>query len=75
MQKTIAIALMDSLIALGRPLNDVVLKIGEIDDDEQKRAFRHAIAAIMGDVYTELMIPILREYPELDLDAGKTGST
>ncbi len=39
-----------------------------IADETERRAFRRAIATVMVDVYSELMLPVIRQYRDLDPD-------
>ena len=39
--------------------------VEKIQDMDQRRIFRRALAAIVGEVYTEIYVPIGREFPDL----------
>ena len=68
MDKEIAKNLMANLLALSEPMNSVAETIELIDDEAQKLPLKQAIYKIIGDVYVDLMRPIIREYPEYDPD-------
>jgi hypothetical protein len=42
--------------------------VAEITDPNEKATFIQAVGDLMGDIYGKLMIPILRQYPDLDPD-------
>lgn len=68
MDKTVAGDLMKTLLELSASMNTVAALIEKIDDEKQKLILRGGIADLMGAVYTDLMRPIIREYPELNPD-------
>lgn len=63
---------MRDLLALSGPLNSATLLTNQIPDEVERKRFRRAIGTIMNEVYTNLMMPIVRQYPELDPDSNKT---
>ena len=68
MQKNFAQQLMAEIALLNVRLNQVADLIEQLEDEGERKAYRHTIATVMGSVYTELMVPTLRQYPELDPD-------
>jgi hypothetical protein len=68
MKPEVAEVLMKSLIDLGPPINAIALQLEEIEDENERRFFRRGLGAIMGSVWTEMQLPIVREYPDLDPD-------
>ncbi len=68
MDRAIGERLMERLLALTAPLNDAVALIEQIGDERQRLELRRGIGEVMGRVYTDLMVPIIREYPDLDPD-------
>ncbi|HCM1914386.1 TPA: nuclear receptor NHR-99 [Salmonella enterica subsp. salamae serovar 28:r:e,n,z15] len=68
MNKNIASNIMASLMRLNDSTNDVIYEIEKIDDNENKKIFRRAIAGIVLMIDSELMQPIIKEYPDLDPD-------
>ncbi len=66
MDKEIARKLIEFAIALDKPLNDATALTGQISDTDERKAVRRAIAEITGTAYSELIRPILRQYPDLD---------
>jgi hypothetical protein len=59
--------LMEYLLALSEPLNNATELTKSINDPEEAKEVRRRLAGIMSSVY-EAMLPIIREYPELDPD-------
>lgn len=68
MQKDFARQLMAEIALLDVRLNQIAHLIEQIEDGSERKAYRRAIATVMGSVYIELMVPTLRQYPELDPD-------
>jgi len=68
MERKIAEKLMKIFNSLGDPLNEASLQIEQISDDKEKKVLRRGLAEIMGRIFTDLEIPIIREYPDLDPD-------
>jgi 2-oxo-4-hydroxy-4-carboxy--5-ureidoimidazoline (OHCU) decarboxylase len=60
--------LMETLRSLGNQLNVVAERIEALDASDQKQQLKQNMARIMSYVYTDLMIPIIKEHPSLDLD-------
>lgn len=68
MDRNVAELLMKSLLALGKPLNDATVAADQIIDEDERKNFLKILGRFMGNIYTELMIPIIRQYPDLDPD-------
>jgi len=68
MERKIAEDLMAALITLGAECTKVSEITQKIQDNDERIKFRRGLGGIIGDVYTELMIPIIRQYPDLDPD-------
>ena len=63
-----AAALMAIYARVGDAFNEATTIIaGEADSEEQKR-LRKPLGALMIDLYTQLQLPIIRAFPELDPD-------
>lgn len=39
-----------------------------IEDESERKIFRRAIVTLFADVYDKLMLPVIREFPDLDPD-------
>jgi hypothetical protein len=42
--------------------------VGSIQDAEEQKLMRRPIGELGADVYTKLMRPVIRQYPDLDPD-------
>lgn len=65
MERDTAVEIVTYLKALDGPINSAMVAVEKIKDLEQRRAFRRALADVVGSVYTELFVPIGREFPDL----------
>jgi len=74
MEKNLAAQLMADFLALAGPLNSATVLTSQITDKNEQVTFRAGIGQIMGIVYTELMMPIIQQYPDLDPDRGQPRS-
>jgi len=68
MEREIAKKIMAELERLGAAMNDVVSIIEDINDEKEKKKFRRELGDLMGKSFTNIMCPIIREYPDLDPD-------
>lgn len=68
MDRELATRLMCVLPDVGRPLNEAAQLIEEISDEAEKLKFKRAIGEIMAKLFTDLMLDIIGQYPELDPD-------
>jgi hypothetical protein len=75
MNRSTALEIAQHLKELDRPLNAAMAAVEKIDDQEQRRAFRRALAAVVGAVYTDLFVPIGEEFPDLLPDKQDVDST
>ena len=66
MEKTVAARLMKLFLELDEPLNKATEIIGELPDQEEQVTMRRGIAEVGSRVYADLMLPIIRRYPDLD---------
>jgi len=65
MERSTAVEIINHLKALDDPMNAAMAAVEKIQDMDQRRIFRQAFAAIVGEVYSEICVPIGREFPEL----------
>lgn len=68
MDKEIARKLIAVAVALDNPLNEATVLTDQISDVEERKRVLRAIAEVNGTAYSELIRPILRQYPDLDPD-------
>ncbi len=65
MDRDVADLLMKRLVALNKPVNDVMEAIEQISDLNEKRRFRREIGEIVAVTYTNLTMPVAKQYPDL----------
>ena len=53
--------------SMAEPLDRLAALTEQIVDEDERRDFRRRLAQIMGDIYPDLLTPIIRQYPDLDL--------
>jgi hypothetical protein len=68
LEKDVAKDLVVKFAELGAAMNVVATAIEAVDVDDKKRELRRGIADLMGLLYTELLRPIILEFPDLDPD-------
>ena len=56
------------LFSLDGPLHTATELTSEIEDENERKLIRKGIGEIGGRIYTDLMRPIIRQYPDLDPD-------
>lgn len=66
MDRQLAAEIMN-ILASGRELNALEALALRIEDDTERRVFRRVLAQIMG-LYTDLIVSIAHQYPDLDPD-------
>jgi len=67
MDRAIAEKLMAALMRFTEPFNDITELTGEITDERERKDFRRPLGEIGVRLYTA-MLPIIRQYPDLDPD-------
>lgn len=72
MERATAELMMKELLALSQPLNAATALTDQIADRAEREQFRRELAALMGDIYIDLIKPIIKQYPDLDPDRRKT---
>jgi DNA-binding transcriptional LysR family regulator len=68
LKKDSAEALMQKLLELSNSMNQVCDLINQLESEEEREQFRRGMSGMLADVYTELMRPLIRQFPELDPD-------
>lgn len=66
MDRDVAELLMQRLVALNKPVNDVFEAIENISDLKEKRRFRKQLGEIIAATYINLTVPVVDQYPDLD---------
>jgi len=68
MEKPLASRFIEASVALDAPISKLSDLVAEIADPDEKAAFNQAVGDLMGLVFARLMVPVLRQYPDLDPD-------
>jgi hypothetical protein len=68
MEKARAAGLMETARSIGEHLNKLHELSERLTTDPHRNEFRTHIAELMGIVTTDIMLPIIAEYPDLDPD-------
>ena len=71
MDKTTANSLMKEMLALSQHIDEAGELTKQIIDENERYVIRKGIADVAGIVYTDIMMPLIRQYPELDPDKDK----
>jgi len=58
--------LMDQVVLCHKAIDEAENIAREIADPKQRDQTRKALAEASGHIYAEIMMPLIREYPELD---------
>ena len=66
MQRPIAEKLMKIMLSIDEPLSVATELTDEIEDPEEARLIRRGIAEVVSKVFSGVMIPIIRQYRDLD---------
>ena len=68
MDKDVAEQLMSQFMAMSGPLNEATRLTEAIPERSDRESIRKGLGTIMGLLYTDLMLPIIAKYPDLDPD-------
>lgn len=68
MDRRIAELIMKDLLALNSLLNSMDPLINQISNADEQRLLRRGLGGVIISIYTDLMRPIIKQYPELDPD-------
>jgi hypothetical protein len=66
MDKVLGKALVEHFLALDGPLNAAAALAEDIADENERKAIRGAIAEVGMTIYTDLIRPVTRIYPDLE---------
>ncbi len=70
MDRTTAKELMRVFEEIGSSLNQANCKVSELPDVDEQKLMRRGLGNLMGMLFTELQLHIIRQYPDLDPDKG-----
>jgi hypothetical protein len=58
--------LMKNIMEVNDHLNACTLLSDQIADEKEKKEIRRGIGELLGRIYTDIMIPIISQHPDLD---------
>lgn len=68
MDRAIAEKLMEQYHLIGDSFNRATEIISTITDTAEQKRLRQPIGKLMANIWTDLMLPIVKEHPDLDPD-------
>jgi hypothetical protein len=60
--------MIGKLLEVSQKLNELAESVEQVSDLEERKRIRRPVGQLMGLVYTDLIVPIITEYPDLDPD-------
>jgi hypothetical protein len=66
MERDLAVQMIEVAQSMTEPLDRLATLTEQIANEDERRDFRRRLAQIMGDIYPDLLTPIIRQYPDLD---------
>jgi hypothetical protein len=69
MEKALAEVILQSVLSLSKTFNDLDPIVREIKDPEERRRLLVCLGTVMAELSTEIIFPIVKQYPEMDPDA------
>lgn len=69
MEKSSAEKVIKAVLQLDVQLNEVDAQLRELPDDAERKALLRALGTIILDLDSELIRPLVRQYPDLDPDS------
>ncbi len=68
MEKALANKVIQAALSIGEHLNRLADLSFRISNEAEQREFRKSLGEAMGILYTGIMMPIIKEHPDLDPD-------
>jgi hypothetical protein len=68
MQRDDAAKILQSALSLGNPINVLDSLVSQLPDSQEKTLFVQALGNIMGILTRDIVLPIVRQHPDLDPD-------
>lgn len=68
MDKARAKLILDQIKSMDGSFGKLSEFVHGISNEEERKSYAKQLGDIMGRMYTEIMIPIIRQYPDLDPD-------
>jgi hypothetical protein len=61
--------MMRAFLAMNESLNSATSLTAQIGGKDERESFRRAIGNVMQTIYIDLMMPVIKQYPDLDPDS------
>ena len=71
MKRDMAEKILQEMMGIGDRLNVATSFVDKIENKDECKKFKIPIGNIMGLIYTEIMIPIIKQHPDLDPDRAE----
>ncbi len=68
MEKALAEVILKSVLRLGNGFNDLDTLVRDLKDSDERRRLLNCLGMVMSELNAGVVIPIVRQYPELDPD-------
>ena len=68
MDRNTAERLLQLYSQVGELFNQATAVIGELPDKDEQKHLRRPLGTVMANLWTDLMLPIVRQFPDLDPD-------
>src|ERR1700694_5331740 len=75
MDKSVATQMIQAALSIGDHLNKLTDLSSRLSSEADQRKFRTNLGSAMGISYTDIMMPIIKEHPDLDPDMLGYAST
>lgn len=72
MERAIAERLMELFLSLDQPLNSATELADQIQNSDERKLILRGLGEVGGRIFTDLMVPIIRQFPDLDPTRGMT---
>ena len=68
MERSRAVSMIASIKTIGTHLNELHALADRLSSEVDRQQFRRHLGGVMASINCEILMPIVREYPELDPD-------
>ena len=73
MERDVAVKLLTAVQAMAPQFDEIAALTSEIADEAERKDIREKVAGAMSLLAFELVMQIVRQYPDLDPDEGRYG--
>lgn len=68
MEKSLAASIIEGSLVVGQSLNELLRLVEKVTEGRVQKDLRRQIGDVMGRLYTDVMMPVIQQYPDLDPD-------